>query len=109
MSAVLTVGRLLLIGAGALLVLALVAVALKAFLPISTPAFRDAQGRLVPNSIAAIERWPVNGVDQSVILRGRDASNPVLLWIHGGPGSSETPILRRFNGCLLYTSPSPRD
>jgi proline iminopeptidase len=76
------------------------AIALKTFGHISTPAFRDANGRPVANSIAVVERWRVNGIDESVILRGRDLSNPVLIWLHGGPGSSETPLLRVMNGAL---------
>jgi proline iminopeptidase len=76
------------------------AVVIKTFGPISTPAFRDSNGRPIANSIAAVERWRVNGIDESVILRGRDLSSPVLVWLHGGPGSSETSLLRVMNGAL---------
>jgi len=68
--------------------------------PISTPPFRDGAGRVLPDSIAVVERWPVNGVDQSVIIRGRDRSNPILLFVHGGPGSSETGPLRAYDSAL---------
>jgi proline iminopeptidase len=87
---------------GALLVLlaAAGAAAFKTFRPISTPAFRDSDGRPLANSIAVVEQWKVNGIDESVILRGRDLNNPVLVWLHGGPGSSETPLLRVMNGAL---------
>jgi pimeloyl-ACP methyl ester carboxylesterase len=80
--------------AGVVFVLLAVA-ALRLFLPISTASFSDA-----PNSIAAVERWQINGTEQSVIIRGRDTANPVLLWIHGGPGSGQTPVTRRFNAPL---------
>jgi hypothetical protein len=40
--------------------------------PVSTPAFRDEAGRELPQSIASMERWPINGMDQSIILKGRD-------------------------------------
>jgi proline iminopeptidase len=76
------------------------AIAIKTFGRISTPTFRDANGRPVANSIAVVERWRVNGIDESVIVRGRDLRNPVLIWLHGGPGSSETPLLRVMNGAL---------
>ena len=79
---------------GILLVLA-IAVGLRLFLPISTASFANA-----PHSIAAVERWPINGIAQTVIIRSRDISNPILIWLHGGPGSGETPVLRRFNAPL---------
>jgi proline iminopeptidase len=68
--------------------------------PISTPPFRGSDGRVLAGSIAVIERWPVNGVEQSVIIRGRDRRNPILLFVHGGPGSSETAPLRRYDAAL---------
>jgi pimeloyl-ACP methyl ester carboxylesterase len=75
-------------------------ICVRLLLPISTPAFRDAQDRTAPAGIASIETWRVNGVDESVIIRGRDRHNPLMIWLHGGPGSSETPLLRRLNGAL---------
>jgi proline iminopeptidase len=68
--------------------------------PVSTPPFRDETGLGLPQSIASIERWPINGVDQSVILRGRDRASPLLVWLHGGPGTSETGVVRRYNSAL---------
>jgi proline iminopeptidase len=68
--------------------------------PVSTPPFRDEAGQRLPQSIASMERWPINGVDQSVILRGRDRANPVLVWVHGGPGTSETGVVRHYNSAL---------
>lgn len=41
------------------------------------------------NGIAAIEFVEINGVTQGMMLRGQDTSNPVLLFLHGGPGSPE--------------------
>lgn len=93
------IGRTLL----ALLALVLLAGGLAAWrmlAPISTSPFRGADGRVLPNSIAVAERWPINGVSQSVIIRGRDRDNPVLLFVHGGPGSSETGPLRAYDAAL---------
>ena len=93
------IGRVLL-ACVVLLVLVAAALTVRMLAPISTPPFRDAHGAPVPGSIAVAERWRVNGVDESVIIRGRDRRNPPLIWLHGGPGSSETPVLRVLNGAL---------
>jgi proline iminopeptidase len=84
----------------AVLVLAVGLASWRLLAPISTPPFRRDDGKVLAGSIAVIERWPVGGVEQSVIIRGRDRANPVLLFVHGGPGSSETVALRRFNAAL---------
>jgi hypothetical protein len=80
---------------GALLILAMVAIVARLFLPISTPQFRDANGAPVPNSVAVAERWNLNGLEQSVVIRARDSSMPVLVW--AGDFLCETPPLRHFN------------
>ena len=79
--------------------LAVLALVLRLALPVSTPAFRTPDGRVDPASIAVIERWPINGVMQTVVIRGRNRSNPLLIWLHGD-SISETAVLRRFNAAL---------
>ena len=52
----------------------------------TTEPFLDADGRRLPGSISQKLWVPINGVQQGMIIRGKHASNPVLLWVHGGPG-----------------------
>jgi len=42
------------------------------------------------NSIDEDVFIPVNGQEQYCLIRGNDTSNPVIIWIHGGPASPDT-------------------
>ena len=57
-----------------------------------TPAFRDPQGRRVPESIASLERVRIGWTDQWILIRGVNRHNPILLVLHGGPGLSLMPF-----------------
>lgn len=66
----------------------------------ATPPFRTARGAVDPRSIAEETRLPVNGTRQYLLVRGRDARDPVVLFVHGGPGGSETALMRLFHPAL---------
>jgi len=57
----------------------------------------DAAGRPLPGSIASIEQVVLGGVEQRVLIRGHSIANPVLLYLHGGPGTSELGMVRQHN------------
>ena len=64
--------------------------------PGNTTPITDAGGNELPNSIAVIEKPEINGVKQNIIIRGENKNNPVLLFVHGGPGIRENmQLLRR--------------
>jgi pimeloyl-ACP methyl ester carboxylesterase len=54
-------------------------------------------GQPLPDSVASLEKVELGGVDQWLIIRGQDVSNPVLLFLSGGPGASEAGRVLRFN------------
>ncbi len=65
-----------------------------------TPPILDGTGQPLPGSIASLEKIELNGMEQWLLIRGKSTSNPVLLWLHGGPGAAQMPIARHFNGAL---------
>ncbi len=46
---------------------------------------------VTPNGVEKLIAVPINGTSQWLSIRGRDKRNPILLCIHGGPGSPEMP------------------
>ncbi|MCL6613303.1 MAG: alpha/beta hydrolase [Firmicutes bacterium] len=62
-----------------------------------TPAFLDENGEIIPGSIASLEKVNIGGVEQWLLIRGKSINNPVLLFIHGGPGSAEGPLVCHYN------------
>ena len=71
--------------AGSVVVLALVLlVALLIMSPGRPRQLTDEDGAPLPNSISEKTRVTINGVKQGMFIKGEDASNPVLLYLHGG-------------------------
>jgi pimeloyl-ACP methyl ester carboxylesterase len=81
-------------GVAGLLGVVVVALGVWALVPVGT--------RAIPgeHAIAEIRRIELGGFPQAVLLRGADRRNPVLLYVHGGPGSAQLPIARTYSGEL---------
>ena len=45
-----------------------------------------------PSGVEQLEKVQIGGIDQWVSIRGTDRRNPVLLYIHGGPGYVSIPM-----------------
>lgn len=50
---------------------------------------RGNQGEVLAGSISEIVRTQIGGVEQGMIIKGKSIDNPVLLFLHGGPGNPE--------------------
>ena len=62
--------------------------------PGKTSPIVDGIGNEIPNSIATIEKPIIGGVPQGIIIRGENIMNPVLLYVHGGPGGPSYPMYK---------------
>lgn len=66
----------------------------------STPPITDTNGNIIPGSVAEMTNIKIGGTEQFVLIRGKSVQNPILLFLHGGPGSVETPMVRKYNSEL---------
>ena len=48
---------------------------------------KDTQGNIIPGSVSEKVWIDINGIKQGMFIRGEDIQNPVLLYLHGGPGT----------------------
>jgi len=77
--------------AGAIIVLLIVAAL---FFPTWT---KEVKGK---NSISVLEQVEINGTKQQLLIRGQDQQNPIVLYVHGGPGCPETPYAAAYQDLL---------
>lgn len=45
-----------------------------------------------PDPVAELVAAEIGGMTQWLLIRGADRANPILLWLHGGPGAAQMPI-----------------
>jgi proline iminopeptidase len=58
----------------------------------ATAIIANARKIVTPNGVERLEKVRIGGIDQWVSIRGADRRNPVLLYIHGGPGYVAIPM-----------------
>ncbi len=57
----------------------------------------DLKGNIIEGSISVIEKIDLGGQEQFLIIRGTDITKPVMLFLHGGPGSPEISFMKHYN------------
>lgn len=57
-----------------------------------TAIIADARKILTPNGVERLEKVRIGAIDQWVSIRGFDRKNPLLLYIHDGPGYVSIPM-----------------
>ena len=62
---------------------------LLAYSPGKIETFLDENGNPLAGSISEKIHVDINGVQQGMFIKGKDVNNPVLLFVHGGPGMPE--------------------
>lgn len=72
------------------LVILIICLLLILFIPSRTPKIDG------NNSVASIEKIELGGIDQYILIRGKDINNPILLYLHGGPGYSQISFARKY-------------
>ena len=87
-------------GVTAIAALGVLGLAYLLLIPASVPPIRDANGKVVPGSIAALQKVRINGSDQWIEIRAWSQDKPVLLSIPGGPGQSDLALERPTMGTL---------
>lgn len=58
--------------------------------------FTDDNGNLLKGSISEKIFININGIEHGMFIKGKDKTNPVLLFLHGGPGMPEYAISRKY-------------
>jgi pimeloyl-ACP methyl ester carboxylesterase len=69
-------------------------------IPGFTFSIKDKQGHDVSRSIASLEKVNLGGQEQWILIRGIDITKPVILFLHGGPGTANMCLLRKYTGEL---------
>ncbi|MBI5953292.1 MAG: alpha/beta hydrolase [Chloroflexi bacterium] len=70
--------------------------ALLALSPGKPEPFRDENGNPLAGSISEKIHMEINGVEQGMFIKSKNSNNPVLLFVHGGPGMPEYWLTQRY-------------
>jgi pimeloyl-ACP methyl ester carboxylesterase len=78
----------------------LIVIAITFFFREKQPRITYENGMPLENSITQWKNIILGNCEQWISIRGADQNNPVLLFLHDGPGTPETPFLMKYNADL---------
>lgn len=61
-----------------------------------TKKIKGHDGVTAADSIAELEKLKLGGIEQYVLIRGKNKNNPVILFLHGGPGSAQIGFVSKY-------------
>jgi proline iminopeptidase len=76
------------------LTVAVAALAIAIAMPATTAPIFASSGTPVAGSVAELATIRIGGHDQTVMIRGRNVDNPVILYLAGGPGGTDLGAMR---------------
>jgi pimeloyl-ACP methyl ester carboxylesterase len=88
---------MLIILASVLAILIVLFCVLFAWSPGKIAPYRDESGGVLAGSVAEIVRTEIGGTSQGLIIKGKSDQNPVLLFLHGGPGNPEYVLAKNYD------------
>lgn len=63
--------------------------------PAYTSPFKDVNGQILKGSIAVLEKINLGKTEQWILIRGIDSTKPIILFLHGGPGTSSMGLYKK--------------
>lgn len=60
------------------------------------PAIIRISHKIENPGIDRMEMVEIGGIQQALYIRGQSVDNPIILWVHGGPGNSMMPLLHLY-------------
>jgi pimeloyl-ACP methyl ester carboxylesterase len=61
-----------------------------------TPRIKNEDGNIKTNSVASLDYVEIGRITQYLMIRGHNINNPILLFLHGGPGNVGGPFAYKF-------------
>lgn len=77
-------------------ILLIALITLFAWSPGKAIPFLDQNGEPLSGSISEIVTMDIGGIEQGMIIKSKNDQNPVLLFLHGGPGSPEYILTEKY-------------